>query len=863
MNKLWLFLFFINTIGFSQNLEETIYVAAETFITNKNDRSLAILSNEEKSFKKLVKTQDEQLALVFLLSHKGYYLDEQSKLEDAIITFEDAVKRFNDNDLSKLSDFDIIENCLIPLGNLYTKTDNFTNALNTINQYIFLAKKDNNTKHLISGNINLAKLYQTINRPDDHKKVIEIIDKTLAIPNISNSKKAKLLDIKTKSLIELNQTIQPLNNSKTSSRFNKDKNEYLVQLKKGNYSKALVAFNKAKNHLNKGHINPRYLARFYFQEAQLYYKLNDKTKALKSINEAIKTLLPNFNQNGLPNKEDLYAENIFIDIFDLYAEIETNPELTLQCFDLIFHVSSLLRNNWTSQKTKILNVSSNRNRSEKCINILFNTYKQTKNKALLFRAFQYSESYKTSIIKEIAQKKLRLEQHPNDSLLIKEFHLIREQERLTNLLIKEELEANSSNNINNLGIKINEVSRKLKILQHTISTKYPKTKHWFSLNDLQSKLLTDHTILVEYFYGKFDIYQFIISNNNIILNQIQKNAKVEKTITNFNSLFNEPATINNNIPNFTTQAFNIYKLLNFDAINTYNNIIVIPDSYLNFTPFEALLTQKTKTTSFSKMPFVVKTQNIAYNSNAFIYLNEIKQQETNTVLGFFPVFKNTNQPLTYSVDEAKFIESKMASSIFMNKEATKINFIKNASNHSILHLSTHASSNNGIKPATISFYDNNLSVDELYSLNLNPELVVLSACETGVGKSRKAEGAMSIARGFQYAGAKNILFSLWQINDLSTSQLIQSFYKHYNKNKSAFTSNHLSKIEYLENKSISNVKKSPYYWSAFVYYGKIGEPIPDYSLIYISFSIIIIILLVLLTFKLKNYGRKTSKFSSK
>jgi len=195
----------------------------------------------------------------------------------------------------------------------------------------------------------------------------------------------------------------------------------------------------------------------------------------------------------------------------------------------------------------------------------------------------------------------------------------------------------------------------------------------------------------------------------------------------------------------------------------------------------------------------------------------------------------------------------------MNVEATTTNFIKNADQHSILHLSTHASGT----PATISFYDKNISIDELYSYHLNPELVVLSACETGVGESYKAEGAMSIARGFQYAGAKNILFSLWQINDLSTSQLMRSFYKNYNNSKSAYLANHNSKIEYLENESISNAKKSPYYWAAFVYYGKIGEPLFDYSLIYSFFGILIVLLMVFLIFKLKKYGRKTSRFSSK
>jgi CHAT domain-containing protein len=66
----------------------------------------------------------------------------------------------------------------------------------------------------------------------------------------------------------------------------------------------------------------------------------------------------------------------------------------------------------------------------------------------------------------------------------------------------------------------------------------------------------------------------------------------------------------------------------------------------------------------------------------------------------------------------------------------------------------------------------------LYTLNINPDLVVLSACETGIGKLYKSEGAMSIARGFQFAGAQNLLFSLWKVNDYNRFIYGQILYLH-------------------------------------------------------------------------------------
>ena len=104
---------------------------------------------------------------------------------------------------------------------------------------------------------------------------------------------------------------------------------------------------------------------------------------------------------------------------------------------------------------------------------------------------------------------------------------------------------------------------------------------------------------------------------------------------------------------------------------------------------------------------------------------------------------------------------------------------------------------------------------------MNPDLVVLSACETGLGKLYKAEGAMSIARGFQFAGAQNLLFSLWKVNDYTTSVFMKYFYENIKNKHSYFEANHQAKLDYLNDAAIPNAKKSPYYWSAMVYYGSL------------------------------------------
>jgi CHAT domain-containing protein len=134
----------------------------------------------------------------------------------------------------------------------------------------------------------------------------------------------------------------------------------------------------------------------------------------------------------------------------------------------------------------------------------------------------------------------------------------------------------------------------------------------------------------------------------------------------------------------------------------------------------------------------------------------------------------------------------------------------------------------------------------LYYLNLNADLVVLSACETGLGKLYAGEGAQSISRGFQMAGAKNLLFSLWKVNDYTTSVFMQKFYSHLKKNQSYFEANHSAKLQYLKDTSISNAKKSPYYWCAMVYYGNLQKSnATDLNYFYLAVALFISLVLIL------------------
>lgn len=796
----------LSLCGYSQTLEEKIYTATERFIAHKTTETFSQLLQDEILFTPQIKSRDEQLAMVFLLCNKGYYLNENNHLNEAISNYENAWKRYSNNHLETLSDYDIIEYCLKPLGNLYTQTNNFTSAESTIKQYILLAQKKQDEKQQAAGIINLAVLYQTLGK---HQSVIALISSFKNHTGIDLSQKEKLLALEAKSCLALNMPVP----------------------------QGLI--------LNIDPPTIRQAAKTLVEESKVMLAQDSLEQASELLHHALKLLLPN-NTQVLPDKSTLYAENTFLDIFDLLAFTQDNPEIALEYFDLSLHVSDLLMQNMTSQEAKIFLLNENRKRSEQCLALLYNLYQENPSKTRFKRALDYAEASKASILQETSLKKILLELHPNDSLLQKEQTLRIKQEKLTSTLVKQQL-GYSSIKADSLDNRLLEVSIDLKKTQNQIAKKYPDNTS-FDLATVQSRLQKDQATLLEYFYGKNSLYLFLISENETRFLKIDLTHQ-SKIIPEFIDWFNDASAINNQVEAFAVSAFNLYTFLKVNQASDSENLIIIPDGLLNFIPFESLLTQPTQSILYAQMPFLVNTQTLTYNSSITFYLNTSTQAFNKNTLGIFPVFEHTSQPLTFSLEEAKTLETHTNSSLFLKEKATKSKFLKEAHQYAILHLSTHATGGDFITPAAIAFHDEPMLLNELYSLDINPNLVVLSACETGIGKLYKGEGPMSLARGFQYAGAQNILFSLWQISDASTATFMDYFYTYYTQNTSVTVSNTLAKRSYLRDPSISHVKKSPYYWSAFVFYGIMTPEKKPQSTVYPVISILVLIILLLLFIK--------------
>jgi len=861
VKKLFFLLLFTTLTVFGQNPltpEDKIYNSVDAFVANPSMENLQKLEATEKNFWKnpKPKTKNELLAIVVLNCNKAYYENHFGKTKKAISSYEKAWQIYQKN---KLSDYDITEYCLKPLGNLYTIIGDYDNAENTIKQYYFIANAEKNQSQKIAAILNLSNVYQNTGRINE---AIDLLEKTIKTEKLSAVQKGNLFnnlgnnyvlsyknpafskpipDIFKKLESSYFAAIRLLQSDKsqTETLANCYRNLSALNIQWQNIELANSYFEKAKKYFfATPNILPRKLAKFNFEEANLLFQQQKYTNASSIISSIFAALIPNYSnqKNTLPNPNSLYAETILLDALDLQAEIfveQNQPKKALEAYALSFQIEDLFANLLVYENSKIINQIRIRNRTEKCISIYDFLFKKEGKPSYIESAFQLSERTKSGVLKSYLSNKKTASRE-------EKLHL-EQLQNWNNEILKEQQKGNLADvsKINEAIKKQNELMLSLKKIREKNQVNSVEN---LDVKSLYSKLEKDKAIMVEYFSGFEKMYIFTLANKIIKLDFYWDNHTATPRIISFLDYFSDANKINDNISGYNHYGNSLYKMLKLPTNSTYKNLIIVPDGILNFLPFEALITKESTTTNFAQMFYLLNAFKIAYNNSATFYLEgKPVSSEKKTVLGIFPVFEKTNYELTFSKAEMQSIKNNFDGKYFENSNATFDNFKTNASNYSILHLSTHATSGDTEAPASIKFYDQEILYSELYNLNINPDLVVLSACETGIGKLYKSEGAMSVARGFQFAGAQNLLFSLWKVNDYTTSVFMDDFYENIKNGQSYLEANTNAKLDFLKDKSISNAKKSPYYWSAFVYYGGIETPKTPTNYYFYIFGLLILI----------------------
>ena len=195
-------------------------------------------------------------------------------------------------------------------------------------------------------------------------------------------------------------------------------------------------------------------------------------------------------------------------------------------------------------------------------------------------------------------------------------------------------------------------------------------------------------------------------------------------------------------------------------------LVLIPDEALSYIPFEVLLRKRaaTQPRNYARLPYLIDQYSISYGHSAtLLYEQGPAQLGTLSYLGVAPQYKSPDlapaqqraafSPLTYNSEEVKLGRQLWGGKILTAEAATETEFKKNATSATILHLAMHTSVNDSAPLySQLRFYasddsteDGMLHTYELYTLQLNASLAVLSACNTGTGKLQQGEGVLSLA----------------------------------------------------------------------------------------------------------------------
>lgn len=283
----------------------------------------------------------------------------------------------------------------------------------------------------------------------------------------------------------------------------------------------------------------------------------------------------------------------------------------------------------------------------------------------------------------------------------------------------------------------------------------------------------------------------------------------------------------------------LYLLLIPEKVRHYTSFFIVPDWKLFHFNFEQLVDETEQ--------YLLATKNFryAYSSAVYNYQSQLAEQKNNTrnIIALTPGFTEDLKD-TYlqslpggNVDSAwlYFLQQpfllKLAESLnrinesqsLTTSNAHELSFKSHTGGFKIIHLGTHGIIDDHsplfskLIFAKDSLEDGYLHTYEIFGQNLDANLAVLSACETGIGDYTSGEGVVSLAHAFTHAGCPSVLMSLWKIDEQSSAEIIDKFYSYLIQGESKSSALRKAKLDFLA--ASPNEMKAPYYWAGLVIMG--------------------------------------------
>jgi CHAT domain-containing protein len=476
------------------------------------------------------------------------------------------------------------------------------------------------------------------------------------------------------------------------------------------------------------------------------------------------------------------------------------------------------------------------------------------------KVFEVAEQNKSVLLMEASQAQAAYQMGDlPDSLIQLEQEIIKEQEGIYSKL----QDKRSVNEENSLRVLLNELNTKRKAFKTRIEQEFPKytklkyQQNYAKASEIQA-LLKEDEAMIEYVIGDSILYILYLDqeNLNVIEQPLDKKKlskeikKMHRTLSNYTLLSEKEKEA---YRSYTNSAYWFYQnlmtpVLERERSKKIQKLIIITDGELGHLPFEVFLTKiaPQKVTDYADLNYLMNDYVLSYHYSATLWQeskegavpqnngqilgvasNYTLQTSTNDVtrLPAYQRIRDDLDSLPSARTEVEMLSKQFNGYFAFDKDASEKMFKEKAGQFSIIHLAMHGLLNSRAQMLSSlvftedgdSLENNFLQAYEISKLDLNADLVILSACETGYGKFEKGNGIASLARAFMYAGASSLVVSLWQVNDFSTAEIMQLFYQNLAKGMGKAEALRAAKLDYI--KRAKGVFSHPAFWSSFVQVG--------------------------------------------
>lgn len=292
------------------------------------------------------------------------------------------------------------------------------------------------------------------------------------------------------------------------------------------------------------------------------------------------------------------------------------------------------------------------------------------------------------------------------------------------------------------------------------------------------ELLDPGTSLLEYFVTDTEIFAWVVEKEKL---QFQRIELPKEKLSGLVKTLRESIFTLGEREKFYEASGVLYKQLIEPVIPhiTGKELIIVPHDVLHYLPFHALMGPDGR--------YLIEKYPIYYLSSASLlqFVQEKRKAGGEKVLAFGnPDLGDPEKNLEYAELEAEEVKDVYPeSAVYVKKEASEEKSKSLSPKYDILHFATHAQLNeddplsSAVLLAKEGKEDGRLEVREIFGMDLKANLVVLSGCDTALGKLSTGDELVGLTRAFIYAGTPSVVASLWSVEDSSTAQLMASFYR--------------------------------------------------------------------------------------